>query len=94
MKRLHLKRAGAAIAVFALALTISGLQSARAQDATKILKQMSDFLMTQGSISLTFDSDIEVMLQSCRRFNSRVLVKFNWFAQTNCAQDELAATGP
>src|SRR5262245_62195225 len=34
---------------------------AHAQDASKILKAMSDYLTGQKTISMTFDSDIEVI---------------------------------
>src|SRR3981189_3629136 len=36
-------------------------QSARADDATKLLKAMTDYTTAQTSISATFDSDIEVV---------------------------------
>ena len=54
-----------AVAATALVLTMaaSGAQPAGAQEdvAQKILKSMSDYVAGQKSISLTFDSDIEVI---------------------------------
>src|ERR1700736_2555420 len=39
----------------------STAQSARADDAAKVLKAMTDYTAAQKSISATFDSDIEVV---------------------------------
>ena len=42
-------------------LVVSASQTARAQDAAKVLKAMSDYTAAQKSISATFDSDIEII---------------------------------
>ncbi|MBI5260677.1 MAG: DUF2092 domain-containing protein [Bradyrhizobium sp.] len=42
-------------------LALSLCATARADDATKILKAMSDFVGGQNTIAVTFDSDIEVI---------------------------------
>jgi len=54
---------GRSLAVITLALTIiaSAPPSARAQDAGKVLKAMSDYVTSQQTISMTFDSDVEVI---------------------------------
>jgi hypothetical protein len=49
----------AVIAGFGLALVTA--QGVAAQDAQKILKSMSDYLASQPSISLAFESDIEIV---------------------------------
>jgi hypothetical protein len=48
---------GASIAI----LTFAAAQSARADDPSKILKSMTDYLSGQKSLSASFDSDIEVI---------------------------------
>jgi hypothetical protein len=48
------------IAIFATTLLVSSFALAQ-DDATKILKAMSDYMASQKSISLTFNSDIEVI---------------------------------
>ncbi len=55
--------AGCWLLAIALALTanFSVTPPARAQDAEKILKSMSDYVASQKNISATFDSDIEVI---------------------------------
>jgi hypothetical protein len=49
--------------VLALTLTVSIAGSARAEgdDATKILKTMSDYMASQKSINVNYDTDIEVI---------------------------------
>ena len=49
--------------VLALPLTVSVAGSVRAEgdDATKILKTMSDYMATQKSINVNYDTDIEVI---------------------------------
>jgi hypothetical protein len=49
--------------VFVLAAVLAVTPSARAQDddAAKILKAMSDYMASQKSLSLSFDTDIEVI---------------------------------
>jgi hypothetical protein len=41
--------------------------AAQGDDAGKILKAMSDYLAGQKSISMTFDSDIEVMTDAFQK---------------------------
>jgi hypothetical protein len=47
--------------VMALATMLAVTPSAHAQDAGKIVKAMSDYVTGQKTISMTFDSDIEVV---------------------------------
>jgi hypothetical protein len=56
----------AAIAVV-LAILLCATQAAQAQDATKILKSMTDYVAGQKNISLTFDSDIEVITSDLQK---------------------------
>jgi len=56
-------RAAAAVAAFTLCLTAT----AGAQDAEKILKAMSDYVTSQKTLSLTFDSDIEVITSELQK---------------------------
>jgi hypothetical protein len=55
-----------------------GSPSAQAQDARKILKAMSDYMAAQKSISVAFDSDIEVMTSDLQKiqFTSSGRVQF------------------
>jgi hypothetical protein len=46
---------------FVTAFIVFAAQSARADDAAKLLKAMTDYTAAQKSISATFDSDIEVV---------------------------------
>ena len=46
--------------------------SARADDAAKFLKAMTDYTAAQKSISATFDSDIEVVTPELEKSSSRV----------------------
>ena len=56
----------------ALALTIvpvlsNSFVSAQAQDANKILKAMTDYVAAQKTISVTFDSDVEVITNELQK---------------------------
>jgi hypothetical protein len=55
-----LSRGLASTAVMTAFIAFSA-QSARADDAAKVLKAMSDYIAAQKSITATFDSDIEVV---------------------------------
>jgi hypothetical protein len=61
--RMRPTRCCAITIVFVLAAVLAVTSSARAQgdDAAKILKAMSDYMASQKSISLSFDTDIEVI---------------------------------
>jgi len=53
------------------------LSPAQAQDADKILKAMSDYMTSQQTISLTFDTDIEIItpdIQKIQFINSGQLL--------------------
>ena len=59
---------GGWIAAMLISATLSSTPaSAQGDGAGRILKAMSDFLASQKSISLTFDSDIEVMTDSFQK---------------------------
>ena len=60
-------------------LVASAAQSARAEDATKVLKAMSDYTAGQKSISATFDSDIEIITPELQKiqFTSSGQLKLN-----------------
>jgi hypothetical protein len=45
-------------------LLVSASQTAQAEEATKVPKAMSDYMVAQKSISATFDSDIEVVARA------------------------------
>src|ERR1700728_1244723 len=55
--------------VLALTLTVSVMGSARAEgdDATKILKTMSDYMAKQKSINVNFDTDVEVITSELQK---------------------------
>ncbi|MDB5553942.1 MAG: rane protein [Rhizobium sp.] len=63
------RRAWIAVATLMLAAIVAGLQPAHAQEdnAKKILKAMSDYIGSQKSLSITFDSDIEVITNSLQK---------------------------
>jgi hypothetical protein len=52
-----------------LAMCVSFMPHAKAQsnDADKILKAMSDYVASQKTLSVTFDSDIEVLTPSLQK---------------------------
>jgi hypothetical protein len=52
-----------------LAMSVSFMPQAKAQsnDADKILKAMSDYVASQKTLSVTFDSDIEVITPNLRK---------------------------
>jgi hypothetical protein len=50
-----------------LAALLSATPSAQAQDATKILKAMTDYVASQKVISATYDSDIEVITNNLQK---------------------------
>jgi hypothetical protein len=62
-RRPNCKTAGrlAALAFFASAFLLAPAAQAAEDDALKILKGMSDYLASQKTISLSYDSDIEVI---------------------------------
>jgi len=59
-------RASATAAATAV-LVLSAGHTAQAQEATKILKAMSDYTAGQNSISATFDSDIEIITPNMQK---------------------------
>jgi hypothetical protein len=58
MKRLSWYAGAAALVLAAL---VFAAPAARAQDAAKILKAMTDYVSSQKTISVTYDTDIEVL---------------------------------
>jgi hypothetical protein len=58
-------RAAAIALVFAVLLPMT--QSAQAQDATKVLKAMTDYVASQKVISATYDTDIEVITSDLQK---------------------------
>jgi hypothetical protein len=60
-------------------LVVSAGQAARAQDAAKVLKAMSDYTAGQKSISAVFDSDIEIITPDLQKiqFTSSGQLKLN-----------------
>ena len=50
-----------AVLILALTAIASATPCAQAQDAGKVLKAMSDYVTSQQTISMTFDSDVEVI---------------------------------
>ena len=70
---LSYRRSGSAVGwfAFAMALVLAALlsvtPSAQAQDATKILKAMTDYVASQKVISATYDSDIEVITNNLQK---------------------------
>ncbi len=71
-------RSSAALAALAVLVVMSG-QIARAQDAARILKAMSDYTGAQKSISAAFDSDIEIITPELQKiqFASSGQLKLN-----------------
>ena len=59
---------GLAALMLAFTMTASGVQSARAaDDATRILKGMSDYLASQKSINVSYDTDVEVITSDLQK---------------------------
>jgi len=60
---------GKGVIVFVLTLTATLFlpRHAHAQDASKVLKAMSDYLTAHKTISMTFDSDIEVITSELQK---------------------------
>src|SRR5215469_3618861 len=60
---------GKGVIVFILTITAMLFlpRHAHAQDASKVLKTMSDYLTSQKAISMTFDSDIEVITSELQK---------------------------
>jgi hypothetical protein len=58
-----------ALTVIVLAMSVSFLPHARAEgrEADKILKEMSDYVASQKTLSITFDSDIEVITSGLQK---------------------------
>jgi Predicted periplasmic protein (DUF2092) len=79
------------VIVFALTFTAMLLlpRHVHAQDASKVLKAMSDYLTGQNTISMTFDSDIEVITSELQKiqFTSSGQVMLN-------RSDKLRASAP
>jgi hypothetical protein len=57
----------AAAIALVMAILLCATQNAQAQDATKILKSMTDYVAGQKNISLTFDTDIEVITSDLQK---------------------------
>jgi hypothetical protein len=66
-------------------------QSARADDAEKLLKAKSDYSAAQKSISATFDSDIEIVTPELERFSLQAPENCSLRGRTNCGSVEPAA---
>jgi hypothetical protein len=80
---------GFTAAALVLALNVSGVQPAHAQEdsAGKILKGMSDYVASQKSISITYDSDIEVITSTLQK------IQFTSSGQVQLSRpDKLRAT--
>jgi hypothetical protein len=80
---------GFGAAAFALAMVAPGIQHAQAQDdgAGRILKAMSDYVASQKTLSLTYDSDIEVITSSLQK------IQFTSSGQVQLSRpDKLRAT--
>ncbi|MDE5458323.1 DUF2092 domain-containing protein [Bradyrhizobium sp. CSA112] len=72
MRQASICKAGAlslGAAGLALALVVSGIPHAHAQEdgASKVLKAMSDYVASQKTISVTYDSDIEVITSTLQK---------------------------
>jgi hypothetical protein len=80
---------GFGAAAVALAMIAPGIQHAQAQDdgAGTILKAMSDYVASQKTVSLTYDSDIEVITSSLQK------IQFTSSGQVQLSRpDKLRAT--
>jgi hypothetical protein len=53
-----------------LATIASAPPCAQGQDAGKVLKAMSDYVTSQQTISMTFDSDVEVITPELQKIQS------------------------
>jgi len=64
----------AAMAASSVALASFGVgaRADESSDANAILKAMSDYVTSQKSITAAFNTDIEAVTPSSRRYNSRV----------------------
>ncbi len=69
----------AATAASVAVLSVAATQGARADDAAKVLKTMSDYLAGQKTLSAKFDSDIEVVTPELQKiqFTSSGEMKMN-----------------
>jgi hypothetical protein len=54
-------------ALLATALLLGSFAPAQAQDATKVLKAMTDYVASQKTISATYDTDIEVITNDLQK---------------------------
>jgi hypothetical protein len=61
MSRLRRTFLGLAFAISAALIVLAGIPRSRADDASQILKAMSDYLASQKTISSAFDSTLEAM---------------------------------
>jgi hypothetical protein len=88
LRRTNLLAAGWLLAiVLALTANLFAIPPARAQDAGKILKSMSDYVASQKVISATFDSDIEVITPDLQK------IQFTSSGQLSLSRpDKLRAT--
>jgi hypothetical protein len=60
-RAIGLLRAGVIVSASIAFCSLAAMASAAENDALKILKGMSDYLASQKNISLSYDSDIEVI---------------------------------
>jgi hypothetical protein len=58
---------GAATTALVLTILLSVMPSARAQDAAKVLKTMTDYVASQKVISATYDTDIEIITNDLQK---------------------------
>lgn len=59
---------GIAALTLALTMTVSGVQNARAEDdAIHILKTMTDYMASQKSIDVSYDTDVEVITNDLQK---------------------------
>jgi hypothetical protein len=92
MGQASIRKAGAfslVAAGLALALIVSGIPHAHAQEdgASKLLKAMSDYVASQKTISVTYDSDIEVITSTLQK------IQFTSSGQVQLSRpDKLRAT--
>jgi hypothetical protein len=92
MRQASIRKAGAfsfRAAGLALALVVSGIPHAHAQEdgAAKLVKAMSDYVTSQKAISVTYDSDIEVITSTLQK------IQFTSSGQVQLSRpDKLRAT--
>lgn len=67
VQQMILRRSGLIGAVLTMSVSLMSQAQAQVNDADKILKAMSDYVASQKTVSITYDSDIEVITSNLQK---------------------------